>query len=156
MDQQIATSAVSWHTEHLRVGKHHVQMFSASNTPAASQPCLYNSITNLTCDSVLCTTWTPQATSTVRKEISAQEKWIDLFKVGIVQRVMAGKNFAQLDQGAGAKAASEVWTISRSSARRGDGRRNGCLIDPMCQNPPLRRPLHPKVRNVRKCQDEAI
>ena len=82
-------------------------MFSASSTPAASQPCLYNSITNLTCDSVLCTTWRPQASSTVRKEISAQEKWIDFFKVGIFQRVMAGKNFAQLDQGAGAKAASE-------------------------------------------------
>ena len=107
IDQQIATSAVSWHHDHLRVGKRHVQMFSASSTPAASQPCLYNSITNLTCDSVLCTTWRPQASSTVRKEISAQEKWIDFFKVGIFQRVMAGKNFAQLDQGAGAKAASE-------------------------------------------------
>ncbi len=107
VDQQIATSAVSWHNDHLRVGKRHVQMFSASSTPAASQPCLYNSITNLTCDSVLCTTWRPQSSSTVRKEISAQEKWIDFFKVGIFQRVMAGKNFAQLDQGAGAKAASE-------------------------------------------------
>ncbi len=107
VDQQIATSAVSWHDDHLRVGKRHVQMFSASSTPAASQPCLYNSITNLTCDSVLCTTWRPQSSSTVRKEISAQEKWIDFFKVGIFQRVMAGKNFAQLDQGAGAKAASE-------------------------------------------------
>ena len=107
IDQQIATSAVSWHNDHLRVGKRHVQMFSASSTPAASQPCLYNSITNLTCDSVLCTTWRPQSSSTVRKEISAQEKWIDFFKVGIFQRVMAGKNFAQLDQGAGAKAASE-------------------------------------------------
>ena len=107
VDQQIATSAVSWHNDHLRVGKRHVQLFSASSTPAASQPCLYNGITNLTCDSVLCTTWRPQSTSTVRKEISAQEKWIDFFKVGIFQRVMAGKNFAQLDQGAGAKAASE-------------------------------------------------
>jgi type IV secretion system protein VirB4 len=107
VDQQIATSAVSWHNDHLRVGKRHVQMFSASSTPAASQPCLYNSITNLTCDSVLCTTWRPQSSSTVRKEISAQEKWIDFFKVGIFQRVMAGKNFAQLDQGAGAKAAAE-------------------------------------------------
>ncbi len=107
VDQQIATSAVSWHNDHLRVGKRHVQLFSGSSTPAASQPCLYNSITNLTCDSVLCTTWRPQSLSTVRKEISAQEKWIDFFKVGIFQRVMAGKNFAQLDQGAGAKAASE-------------------------------------------------
>ena len=107
VDQQIVNSAVSWQQDHLRVGKRHVQMFSLTSTPAASQPCLYNGITNLTCDSVLCTTWRPQSTSTVRKEISAQEKWIDFFKVGIFQRVMAGKNFAQLDQGAGAKAASE-------------------------------------------------
>ena len=107
VDQQIVNSAVSWHDDHLRVGKRHVQMFCLTSTPAASQPCLYNGITNLTCDSVLCTTWRPQSTSTVRKEISAQEKWIDFFKVGIFQRVMAGKNFAALDQGAGAKAASE-------------------------------------------------
>ena len=107
VDQQIVNSAISWEKDHLRVGKRHVQMFSLTSTPAASQPCLYNGITNLTCDSVLCTTWRPQSTSTVRKEISAQEKWIDFFKVGIFQRVMAGKNFAALDQGAGAKAASE-------------------------------------------------
>ena len=107
VDQQIVNSAVSWQGDHLRVGKRHVQMFSLTTTPAASLPCLYNGITNLTCDSVLCTTWRPQSTSTVRKEISAQEKWIDFFKVGIFQRVMAGKNFAALDQGAGAKAASE-------------------------------------------------
>ena len=107
VDQQIATSAVSWQADHLRVGKRHVQMFSATSTPAASQPCLFNGITNLTCDSVLCTTWRPQSGSTVRKEISAQETWIDFFKVGIFQRVMVGKNFAQLDQGAGAKAALE-------------------------------------------------
>jgi type IV secretion system protein VirB4 len=107
VDQQIGQSAVSWQQDHLRVGKRHVQMFSLTSTPAASQPCLYNGITNLTCDSVLCTTWRPQSASTVRKEISAQEKWIDFFKVGIFERVMAGKNFAQLNQGAGAKAASE-------------------------------------------------
>ena len=107
VDQQIVNSAVSWQQDHLRVGKRHVQMFSVTGTPTASQPCLFNGITNLTCDTVLCTTWRPQSTSTVRKEISAQEKWIDFFKVGIFQRVMAGKNFAQLDQGAGAKAASE-------------------------------------------------
>ena len=107
IDQQIVNSAVSWESDHLRVGKRHVQMFSLTTPPAASQPCLFNGITNLTCDSVLCTTWRPQSTSTVRKEISAQEKWIDFFKVGIFQRVMAGKNFAALDQGAGAKAASD-------------------------------------------------
>lgn len=107
VDQQIVHSVVSWENDHLRVGKRHVQMFSLKTTPAASQPCLYSGVTNLTCDSVLCTTWRPQSIATVRKEISAQEKWIDFFKVGLFQRIMAGKNFAALDQSAGAKAASE-------------------------------------------------
>jgi type IV secretion system protein VirB4 len=132
VDQQIATSAVSWHNDHLRVGKRHVQMFSVTSTPAASQPCLYNSITNLTCDSVLCTTWRPQSASTVRKEISAQEKWIDFFKVGIFQRVMAGKNFAQLDQGAGARAASEgvddLGLVVKELGKKGQGKYTVTLL----------------------------
>jgi type IV secretion system protein VirB4 len=107
VDTQIASSPVSWESDHLRVGKRFVQMFSMSSTPAASQPCLFNGLTNLKCDSVLCTTWRPKSSASVRKEISAQEKWLDFFKVGIFQRVMAGRNFAALDTGAGAKAASE-------------------------------------------------
>jgi len=107
VDIQIASSPVSWEADHLRIGKRFVQMFSMSSTPAASQPCLFNGLTSLKCDSVLCTTWRPKSGASVRKEISAQEKWIDFFKVGIFQRVMAGRNFAALDKGAGAKAASE-------------------------------------------------
>jgi type IV secretion system protein VirB4 len=107
VDSQIATSPVSWEADHLKVGKRYVQMFSLSSTPVASQPCLFSGLANLNCDSIFCTTWRPKSTSSVRKEISAQEKWLDFFKVGIFQRVMAGRNFAALDQGAGAKAASE-------------------------------------------------
>jgi type IV secretion system protein VirB4 len=107
VDSQIATSPVSWEADHLRVGKRYVQMFNLSSTPASSQPCLFSGLTNLNCDSVFCTTWRPKSSAEVRKEISAQEKWIDFFKVGIFQRVMAGRNFHALDQGAGAKAASE-------------------------------------------------
>ena len=107
VDQQIANSAVSWQPDHLRVGKRYVQMFSLSSTPATSQPCMFNGLTNLTCDSVFCTTWRPKSTSSVRKEIGAQEKWIEFFKVGIFQRLMAGKNFAALNEGAGAKAATD-------------------------------------------------
>ena len=55
---------------------------------------------------MLCTTWRPKSAASVRKEIGAQEKWLDFFKVGIFQRIMAGRNFAALDTGAGAKAAS--------------------------------------------------
>jgi type IV secretion system protein VirB4 len=107
VDQQIASSPVSWEADHLRVGRRFVQMFSMSSTPASSQPCLFSGITNLGCDSVLCTTWRPKSSASVRKEISAQEKWIDFFKVGIFQRLMAGRDFAALDKGAGAKAASD-------------------------------------------------
>jgi type IV secretion system protein VirB4 len=107
VDQQIVSSAVSWESDHLRVGKRYVQMFTMTSTPVASQPCLFSAITNLNCDSVLCTTWRPKSAASVRKEIGAQEKRLDFFKVGIFQRVMAGRNFAALDKGAGAKAASE-------------------------------------------------
>ncbi|MBB5319459.1 VirB4 family type IV secretion system protein [Tunturibacter empetritectus] len=107
VDQQIVSSAVSWESDHLRIGKRYVQMFTMTSTPVASQPCLFSGITNLNCDSVLCTTWRPKSAASVRKEIGAQEKWLDFFKVGIFQRVMAGRNFAALDKGAGAKAASE-------------------------------------------------
>jgi type IV secretion system protein VirB4 len=107
VDQQIVSSAISWESDHLRVGKRYVQMFTMTSTPVASQPCLFSGITNLNCDSVLCTTWRPKSAASVRKEIGAQEKWLDFFKVGIFQRVMAGRNFAALDKGAGAKAASE-------------------------------------------------
>jgi type IV secretion system protein VirB4 len=106
VDQQIVSSAVSWQPDHLRVGKRYVQMFTMTGTPLTSQPCLFSSVANLSCDSVLCTTWRPKSAASVRKEIGAQEKWLDFFKVGIFQRIMAGKNFASLDTGAGAKAAS--------------------------------------------------
>ena len=106
VDQQIVSSAVSWQPDHLRVGKRYVQMFTMTGTPLTSQPCLFSSVANLSCDSVLCTTWRPKSAASVRKEIGAQEKWLDFFKVGIFQRIMAGRNFASLDTGAGAKAAS--------------------------------------------------
>jgi len=107
VDQQIVSTPVSWQADHLRVGKRYVQMFTMTNTPPASQPCLFSNVASLNCDSVLCTTWRPKSTASVRKEIGAQEKWLDFFKVGIFQRVMAGRNFASLDSGAGARAASE-------------------------------------------------
>jgi len=107
VDQQIVSSAVSWQPDHLRVGKRYVQMFTMTGTPLTSQPCLFSSVASLSCDSVLCTTWRPKSAASVRKEIGAQEKWLDFFKVGIFQRIMAGRNFASLDTGAGAKAASD-------------------------------------------------
>lgn len=105
VDRQIVRSAVSWHDDHLRVGKRFVQMFSLMNTPDISRPCQFSGLSMLDCDSVLCTSWRPKSASKARAEISQQEKFISFFKVGVLSRVMSGKDTASLDEGAGARAA---------------------------------------------------
>ena len=57
VDRQIVKAPVAWHSDYLRVGKRHVQMFSLKTTPEASRPCLFSSLMTLDCDSVLCSTW---------------------------------------------------------------------------------------------------
>ena len=57
VDRQIVKSPVAWHTDHLQVGKRHVQMFSLKTTPEASRPCLFSGLFSLDCDSVLCSSW---------------------------------------------------------------------------------------------------
>lgn len=106
VDRQIVKSPVSWHQDHLRVGKRHVQMFSLQTTPEASRPCLFSELLNLDCDSILCSTWRPKSTTAARKEIDQQEKFISFFKVGVMSRVMSGRDSASLDTTAGAKAAN--------------------------------------------------
>ena len=59
----------------------------------------------LDCDSVLCTSWRPKSAAKARAEISQQEKFISFFKVGVMGRVMAGRDTASLEEGAGARAA---------------------------------------------------
>ena len=71
VDRQIVKSPVSWHSDHLRVGKRHVQMFSLKTTPEASRPCLFSDLMTLDCDSVLCSTWRPKSAQAARKEIDA-------------------------------------------------------------------------------------
>jgi type IV secretion system protein VirB4 len=105
VDRQIVKSPLSWHSDHLRVGKRYVQMFSLMNTPEISRPCQFSGLMTLDCDSVLCTSWRPKSASAARSEVSAQEKFISFFKVGVLNRVMSGKDTASLDTGAGAKAA---------------------------------------------------
>ena len=105
LDRQIVKSPLSWHSDHLRVGKRYVQMFSLMNSPDISRPCQFSPLMTLDCDSVLCTSWRPKSASAARAEISAQEKFISFFKVGVLARVMSGKDSASLDTGAGAKAA---------------------------------------------------
>jgi type IV secretion system protein VirB4 len=106
VDRQIVKSPVAWHTDHLQVGKRHVQMFSLKTTPEASRPCLFSGLFSLDCDNVLCSSWRVKSAAAARSEIDAQEKFISFFKVGVLTRVMSGRDTASLETGAGAKAAN--------------------------------------------------
>ncbi len=106
VDRQIAKTPVAWHSDHVQVGKRYVQMFSLMTTPEASRPCQFSALLTLDCDSVLCSTWRVKSAAAARKEIDAQEKFISFFKVGVLSRVMSGRDTASLETGAGAKAAN--------------------------------------------------
>jgi type IV secretion system protein VirB4 len=106
VDRQIVKAPVEWHSDHIQVGKRHVQMFSLRTTPEASRPCLFSSLLTLDRDSILCSTWRPKSTAAARSEIDAQEKFISFFKVGILARVMNARDTAVLETGAGARAAN--------------------------------------------------
>jgi type IV secretion system protein VirB4 len=125
VDRQIVNSSVAWHSDHVQVGKRHVQMFSLKTTPEASRPCLFSNLLTLDCDSVLCSTWRVKSTSAARSEIDAQEKFISFFKVGVLTRVMSGRDTASLDTGAGARAANnnvdDLSDVIRSLDKKAQG-----------------------------------
>jgi type IV secretion system protein VirB4 len=125
VDRQIVKSPVAWHADHVRVGQRHVQMFSLKTTPDASRPCLFSGLLTLDCDSVLCTTWRPKSAAAARGEIDAQEKFISFFKVGVLTRVMSGRDIASLETGAGAKAANsnvdDLSEVVRSLDKKAQG-----------------------------------
>ena len=125
VDRQIVKNPVAWHSDHLRVGKRHVQMFSLKTTPEASRPCLFSGVLSLDSDSVLCSTWRPKSTTAARSEIDAQEKFISFFKVGVLTRVMSGRDFASLETGAGARAANssvdDLSEVIRSLDKKAQG-----------------------------------
>ncbi len=125
MDRQIVKNPVAWHSDHLRVGKRYVQMFSLKTMPEASRPCLLSSLLTLDCDSILCSTWRPKSTAAARSEIDAQEKFISFFKVGVLTRVMSGRDTASLETGAGAKAANsnvdDLSEVIRSLDKKAQG-----------------------------------
>jgi type IV secretion system protein VirB4 len=106
VDRQIVKNPVAWHSDYLQIGKRHVQMFSLKTTPEASRPCQFSGLLTFDCDSVLCSTWRVKSTTAARSEIDAQEKFISFFKVGVLTRVMSGRDTASLETGAGAKAAN--------------------------------------------------
>jgi len=125
VDRQIVKTPVAWHSDHLQVGKRHVQMFSLKTTPEASRPCLFSGLLTVDCDSVLCSTWRVKSTSSARSEIDAQEKFISFFKVGVLTRVMSGRDTASLETGAGAKAANnnvdDLSEVIRSLDKKAQG-----------------------------------
>ena len=125
VDRQLVNSPVVWHNDHLQIGKRHVQMFSLKTTPEASRPCLFSGLLTLDCDSVLCSAWRVKSTSAARSEIDNQEKFISFFKVGVLQRVMSGRDAASLEIGAGAKAANnsvdDLGEVIRSLDKKAQG-----------------------------------
>jgi type IV secretion system protein VirB4 len=125
VDRQIVKSPVSWHSDHVQVGQRHVQMFAMKTTPEASRPCQFSGLLTLDCDSVLCSAWRVKSASAARNEIDAQEKFISFFKVGVLTRVMSGRDTASLDTGAGAKAANnsvdDLSDVIRSLDKKAQG-----------------------------------
>lgn len=125
VDRQIVKNTVAWHSDHLRIGKRYVQMFSLKATPESSRPCLFSSLLTLDCDSILCSTWRPKSTAAARSEIDAQEKFISFFKVGVLTRVMSGRDTTSLETGAGAKAANhsvdDLSEVIRSLDKKSQG-----------------------------------
>ena len=125
VDRQIVKTPIAWHSDYLQVGKRHVQMFSLKTTPEASRPCLFSGLLRLDCDSVLCSTWRVKSTTSARSEIDAQEKFISFFKVGVLTRVMSGRDTVSLETGAGAKAANsnvdDLSEVIRSLDKKAQG-----------------------------------
>ena len=125
VDRQIVNSPVSWHSDHLTIGRRYVQMFSLKTTPEASRPGLFSGLMALDCDSILLTTWRPKSTTAARSEIDAQEKFISFFKVGVLTRVMSGRDTASLETGAGARAANtqvdDLGEVIRSLDKKAQG-----------------------------------
>ena len=125
VDRQIVRSPVAIEGDHLRVGKRYVQMFTLMNNPEVSRPCQFSGLMTLDCDSVLCTTWRPKSAAKARAEISQQEKFISFFSVGVMNRIMSGKDTASLQNGAGARAADanvdDLSDVIRSLDKTGQG-----------------------------------
>ena len=71
-DRQIVKNPVAWHSDHLEVGKRHIQMFSLQATPEASRPGLFSDLLTLDCDSVLSTTWRVKSTASARRESTSR------------------------------------------------------------------------------------
>ncbi len=126
VDVHIVKNPLAWRNDHLQIGKRFVQMFSLKATPEASRPCQFSALLALDCDNILCSTWQVKSSSDARKEIDQQEKFISFFKVGVLTRVMSGRDTSSLETGAGAKAANnsvdDLSDVIRSLDKKAQGK----------------------------------
>ncbi len=130
-------------------------MFSLKTTPEASRPCLFSGLLTLDCDSVLCSTWRPKSTAAARSEIDAQEKFISFFKVGVLTRVMSGRDTASLETGAGAKAANssvdDLSEVIRSLDKKAQGEYSLRLLLAASSAEQLRDTVARRASDLRRC-----
>jgi len=75
VDTQIAGSTVVQERDYLQIGHRYAQMFSLRSTPEHSRPCLFSGLMSLGCDTVICSTWTPQSNVALNKEVTHQENF---------------------------------------------------------------------------------
>src|SRR5260370_33032959 len=69
--------------------------------------------------------WRVNSATAGRSEIDAQEEFLSFFKVGVLTRVMSGRDTASLETGAGAKAANnsvdDLSDVIRSLDKKAQG-----------------------------------
>lgn len=75
LDLQIAASTVLQEKDHLQIGRRYAQTFSLRSTPEHSRPCLFSGLTSLGCDTVICSTWTPESAAALNREVKHQENF---------------------------------------------------------------------------------
>ena len=105
VDRQIVKSPVAWHSDHVQLANAMCRCSRSRRTrsvPALSVLRLADA--RLRQRSVL--DMAREVHAAARSEIDAQEKFISFFKVGVLTRVMSGRDTASLETGAGAKAAN--------------------------------------------------
>lgn len=80
VDKQLVGATLTWHDDYLKIGHRYAQMFSLCQILNGTRPNALGDLLSLDADLVLCSTWTPATTAQTRKEVSAQEGFLSLFK----------------------------------------------------------------------------
>src|SRR5215471_4525504 len=107
VDRQLVNSSVSWHPDHLRIGKHYVQMFSLLNNPSGSRPHLFAALQGLDANLILCASWAPVPRDVVEKRIAQIEGFLGIFKNKFLALAANIKNPENLEKTVGSRAAEK-------------------------------------------------